>query len=239
MLYLIGLGLNKEGISKEGLGIVKRSKKVYLENYTVDFPYKVGELSEVLGKDITPLNRDDVEGLEFIDEAQKKDVVLLVYGSPLTATTHITILDECEKSGIKCKVIYSASVLDAVAETGLQLYKFGKVASMPAWKKSFEPDSFMEIVHENQSIDAHSLILIDIGLDIQDALEQLKKSAENHKVKLNKLIVCQQLGEKKQKIFYKSLGELKEFTGVRKPYCFIIPSGKLHHIEKEFLERFE
>lgn len=238
MLYLIGLGLNKEGISKEGLEIAKRSKKIYLENYTVDFPYKIGELSEILGKDIIPLNREDVEGLEFIDEAQKKDVVLLVYGSPLTATTHIAILDECEKSGIKCKVIYAASVFDVIAETGLQLYKFGKVVSMPAWKKSFEPDSFMEIVKENQSIFAHSLILIDIGLDIQDSLNQLEKSAKNHNFKLGKLILCQQLGEKKQKIFYKSLDELKEFTGVRKPYCLIIPSDKLHFTEKEYLKRF-
>ena len=123
-------------------------------------------------------------------------------------------------------------------ETGLQLYKFGKVASMPAWKKSFEPDSFMEIVKENKSINAHSLILIDIGLGIQDALEQLEKSAENHNVKLDKLVVCQSLGTRKQKIFYKTFEELKEFTGVRKPYCLIIP-GKLHHVEAEVLERFE
>lgn len=241
MLYLIGLGLNKKGISLEGLEIAKRSKKIYLENYTVDFPYKIGELIEVIGKDITPLNREDVEGLEFIDEAQKKDVVLLVYGTPLTATTHISILDECEKSGIKCKVISSASVLDAVAETGLQLYKFGKIASMPKWNsvKNFTPDSFMEIVKENQKIDAHSLILIDIGLDFSDALEQLEKSSENHKIKLKKLIVCQQLGTNKQKIFYKDINELKEFTGVRKPYCIVIPSQKLHHVEVEFLRNFE
>jgi len=240
MLYLIGLGLNKKGISLEGLEIVKRCKKVYLENYTVDFPYKLGELSEVLGKDIVSLNREEVEGLEFIDYAQRSDVALLIYGSPLMATTHITILDECSKSGIKTKVIHAGSVFDAISETGLQAYKFGKVASMPAWKKSYTPDSFMEVVKDNQRAKAHSLILIDIGLDIQSALEQLEKSAEKYEIKLGKIIVCQSLGTNKQKIFYRTFGELKEeFTNVRKPYCLIIPSGKLNHVEEGYLERFE
>lgn len=242
MLYLIGLGLNVKGISLQGLEIVKRCKRVYFENYTVDFPYSVQELGEVLGKKIEPLNREKVENLEFIDEAEKMDIALLVYGSPLMATTHITILDECERSGIKTEIIHAGSVFDGISETGLQLYKFGKVASMPAWDadKNFTPDSFMEIIKENQKIDAHSLILIDIGLDIQDALSQLEISAKNHKIKIDKLILCQQLGGKKQKIFYRKFSELKdEFTGVRKPYCIIIPAKKLHYVEEDFLRKFE
>lgn len=240
MLYLIGLGLNKKGISLEGYEIAKRCKKVYLENYTVDFPYRLKELEETLGKDITPLERSEVENLEFIEHARKSDVALLVYGSPLNATTHVTILEECEKSQIKTQVINSASVFDAISETGLQLYKFGKVTSMPTWdhKKNFTPNSFMEIIKENKSIKAHSLILIDIGLEIQDALKQLEDSAEKHDVKLKKMIICQSLGTKKQKIFYKNFDEFWEFTGVRKPYCFIIP-GKLNHVEENFLENFK
>ena len=240
MLYLIGLGLNVDGISKFGLDIVKRCKRIYLENYTVDFPYSIGEITEVIGKKIISADRDKVEGLSIVDEAKKLDVALLIYGSPLTATTHIILVDEAKKTGVKVKIIYNASILDAVAGTGLQLYKFGKIASMPQWQsdKAYKPDSFMDIAKENQKINAHSLILIDIGLDFQDALDQLKKSAEKHKIKLNKLVVCQAMGTKKQKIFYKKLEEFEEFTGVRKPYCIIIPS-KMHFIEKEFLEEFK
>ncbi len=238
MLYLIGLGLNVDGISKFGLETVQRCKRVYLENYTVDFPYSIGELTEKLQKKIAPADREKVEGLSIVDEAQKMDVALLVYGSPLTATTHISLIQEAKRMGIRSKVIYNASIIDAVAGTGLQLYKFGKIASMPAWQKSFTPDSFMEIVKENQSINAHSLILIDIGLDIQDALMQLEKSAENHKIKLKKIVLCQAMGTKHQKIFYKTLNDLKEFDSVRKPYCIIIP-GKLHFVEKEVLKDFE
>ena len=218
---------------------VKRCKKVYLENYTVNFPYSLDELSEKLGKKILPADRSFVEGLEFVDEAKRKDVALLVYGSPLTATTHITIMQECKALKIRCQFIYAASVIDGVAETGLQLYKFGKIASMPTWdlEKSYAPESFMEIVKENQSIGAHSLILVDIGMNFVVALEQLRKAADNHNIKLSKLVVCQQLGTKRSKIMYRNISDIEEFSGVKKPYCIIIP-GKLHHVELEVLEGF-
>jgi len=237
MLYLIGLGLNSDGISKFGLDIVNRCKKVYLENYTVDFPYSIEELQEVIGKKIKLADREKVESLELVDEAQKMNLALLIYGSPLTATTHISLIQEAKRLGVKYKIIYNASIFDAVAETGLQIYKFGKITSMPAWKKSYEPDSFMEVVQQNLSMKAHSLILCDIGLDFQDALVQLENSARKHKIPLKKLVVCQALGAKHKKIFYKEIEELKEFTGVRKPYCIIIPS-KIHFLEKEVLEEF-
>ncbi len=235
MLYLIGLGLNVDGISKFGLSIAKKCKRIYLENYTVDFPYTKHQLEEVIGKKIINADRNFVESLEIVDEASKCDVALLVYGSPLTATTHITLLQEAKKSGIRTKVIYNASVLDAIAETGLQLYKFGKISSMPMWKKNYEPNSFMEIVKENKSIKAHSLILVDIGMEFQTALKQLEISAKEHKIKLKKIIVCSQLGTQNKKIFYKTIEEFKEYENIKKPYCIIIPS-KLHFVEKEVLE---
>lgn len=235
MLYLIGLGLNVDGISKFGLAVAKKCKKIYLENYTTDFPYTKHQLEEVIGKKIIDADRDFVESLEIIDEAERCDIALLIYGSPLTATTHITLLQEAKKSGIRAKVIYNASVFDAVAETGLQLYKFGKIASMPAFKQNYEPNSFMKIIQENQSINAHSLILIDIGLEFPDALKQLEKSTKEYKIKLNKILVCSQLGTQNKKIICKNIEELREYENIKKPYCIIIPS-KLHFMEKEFLE---
>ena len=58
MLYLIGLGLNAKGISVEGMEIAKRCKRVYIENYTVDFPYPFSTIVHVLGKDVEVLNRE-------------------------------------------------------------------------------------------------------------------------------------------------------------------------------------
>jgi len=234
MLYIIGLGLNIDGISKYGLDIVKRCKKIYLENYTVDFPYTKGELQDVLEKKIILADREKVESLELIDEAKKLDVALLVYGSPLFATTHITLLQEAKASGVKYKVIYNASVFDALGETGLQLYKFGKITSMPAWKPSFTPDSFMKTIQENMSMKAHSLILVDIGLEFNKALEQLETSAKNHKIKLNKMLVCSKIGTKHKRILYENLEDLKN-KKISNPYCIIIPS-KLHFVERDVLE---
>lgn len=241
MLYIIGLGLNERSISKAGLEALDKCKRVYLENYTVDFPYTKHQLEEILNKKIIEANRDKVESLSIVDEAKKLNVALLVYGSPLTATTHISIIEECKDSRVKYKIIHNASIFDAVAETGLQIYKFGKVASMPAWnpKQNFTPDSFMEIVQQNQSQKAHSLILIDIGLEFKDALNQLKISAENYKIPLKKLLICQAMGTKNQKILYRGIEELEGFDGVKKPYCIILPSKNLHHVEKDFLENFE
>jgi len=238
MLYIIGLGLDKKGLTREGMEAVEKCKRIYLENYTVDFPYTAHQLEEMIVKKILPADREKVENLSIVDEAKKMNVALLVYGSPLTATTHITLIDECKVSGIKYKVIHNASIFDAITETGLQLYKFGKVASMPAWKKSFEPDSFIEIVKENISIGAHSLILIDIGLEFSEAFKQLKIAADKHTFNLNKLVICQAMGTKNQKILYRDLWELEDFNGVKKPYCLIVPSKKLHPVEKTFLEGF-
>ena len=238
MLYLIGLGLNENSISKQGLESIKKCKKIYLENYTSDFPYKINELKKLIGKKIILADRELVENKvnELIKEAKKINVALLVYGSPLTATTHISLIQEALKNKIKFEVIHNASILDATAETGLQLYKFGKIASMPKYQKNFTPESFIEIIKENQKINAHTLVLIDIGLDILQALRQIEVSAKNKKIKINKIIVCQSLGTKNQKIFYGRINKLKN-KKIKKPYCIIIPS-RLHFIEKEILEEF-
>jgi diphthine synthase len=238
MLYLIGLGLELEGISKKGFEIAKRCKRVYLEKYTVDFPYSMKDIEEVLGKKITPAERMFVESMEIIDESKRMDVALLVYGSPLTATTHIALLQEAKRCRVKVEVIYSASILDAVAQTGLQLYKFGKIASMPKWdiEKNFVPDSFIKVIQENLSINAHTLLLIDIGMKFEEAMRQLKVSIEKNGLEIGKLVVCQALGTKRKKIIYKNFHEF-ENEDVRKPYCIIIP-GKLHFMEKEVLEEF-
>jgi diphthine synthase len=243
MLYLIGLGMNEKGISLEGKEAAAKCHEVYLEGYTVDFPYIMESLEKVIGKKIERLEREKVESDNLIKSAKTADIAVLVYGSPLFATTHETLIIDAKKAGVKTKIIHASSVFDALGETGLQLYKFGKITSMPAWKKNFTPDSFMDIVKENLSIDAHSLILIDIGLGIEDALHQLKVSASSKKIKLPKIVICSKLGTGESKILYGSLDILKaklanEDEEIELPYCIIIPA-KLHFMEKEALENLQ
>jgi diphthine synthase len=235
MLYLIGLGLNNNSMSKEGLETVKRCKKIYLEGYTVDFPYTIKDLETEIERKIIVLGRDEVESERLIKEAKENDVCLLVYGSPLFATTHNSLLMDCRRDKIKFKVIYNASIFDAIAETGLQLYKFGKISSMAKWTDSFEPDSFLDIVKENISINAHSLILVDIGLEFDKALEQFKKAVDKRRIKINKLIICSNLGNGNSKIVYEDIANIRRLK-INPPFCFIIP-GKMHFLEQEFLNR--
>lgn len=227
MLYLIGLGLNEKGISLQGLEVLKKCEKIYLENYTVDFPYKKQELEKVIRKKIISVKREFIEDKadELIKETKKTNVALLIYGSPLIATTHISLIQEARKNKVKYRVIHSASVLDTIAETGLQIYKFGKIASMPKHKAT----SFLEVINDNKKIKAHTLILIDIGLEFNDVLKKLKDINE-------KIVLCSALGTKNQKILYKKINELKKIK-IKKPFCIIIPD-KLHFIEEEVLNSF-
>lgn len=235
MLYLIGLGLNEKGISLEGIENAKKCKKIYLENYTVNFPYDKKDLEKLFGKKIESASRDFVESEKIVSESKKNDVALLVYGDPLIATTHISLFQSTKEKKIKCKIIHAASILDAISETGLQLYKFGKTTSMPTWNKEkhFMPESFIEVVDDNLSIGAHTIILIDIGLKFKDALEQLSITLKKNEMEIEKVIVCSQLGTSKRKIIYNSIEKLKK-EKIDWPYCLIIP-GKLHFVEEDVL----
>ncbi|MBM3228385.1 diphthine synthase [Candidatus Pacearchaeota archaeon] len=236
MLYLIGLGLDLNGISQFGLETIKKCKRIYLEFYTVEFPYSKKSLEKIVGKGIFLANREFVESLEIVSEAKTRDVALLVYGSPLMATTHTAILEEAKKLGVDIEIIHNASVFDAIAETGLHLYGFGKIASIPKWDKNFTPTSFINIIKDNQKIDAHSLILVDIGLEFKETINQLLKAWGKDK-NSEKIFVCSRLGCKDKRIFYDKIENLIKKT-IKPPFCLVIP-GKLNFSEKEFIEKLK
>ena len=231
MLYLIGLGLNENGFSWEAYKAVEASDKAYIEFYTVDFPYNIKLLEKELGS-IIPADRNFIESFKVLEEAKNKNVALLVYGSPLTATTHISLIQEAKKRSIKVKIIHNASVFDAIAETGLQLYKFGRTTSLP----NFGANSYLDVVKDNLKIKAHTLILVDIGMDFRDAIGKLVMDSKDKGVKLEKVVVCSRLGNKDSSIYYNSIDKLKA-KKIKAPFCIIVPS-ELHFMEEEFLEGF-
>lgn len=238
MLYLIGIGLDKNDISLKALAAIKKCKKVYLETYTTKLPYSKAELEKIIKKKTIEANRETVENKMqmLLDEARKQNIALLIYGDPLAATTHITLLLEAEKQKIKIQVIHAPSILTAVSETGLQLYKFGKTASLPRWQENFRPNSFFNIINENLGMNAHTLLLVDIGLNVQDALEELKESSGGS-LSDNLVVIASRLGTPRQKIISGKLKELiKEKLKIGEPFCIIIPSS-LHFTEAEMLKK--
>jgi len=237
--YLIGIGLNKNSISAEALEILKTCDKIYLENYTVNFPYSLKELEGAMGLKLIELKREVIENETIIKEAKNQNISLLIYGDSLSATTHIQLILECKKQGIKSQVFHNTSIITAITETGLQLYKFGKTASMPNWKEhTNKPTSFMNYIKENRSIKAHTLILTDIGLGIVNAVSQLKEASEKENIKVpEKIIACSNIGTQNQKIFYDTPDNLEKIE-IKMPFCLIIPS-EMHFLEEETLENLK
>jgi diphthine methyl ester synthase len=237
MLYIIGLGLDIGDISAKSLEIIKKSKKAYLESYTIEFPYDISKLEKQIGKKLIIADRKRIESgaEEIIGEAKKEDISILVYGDPLSATTHSDIIIRARKDGVKTIIIHNASVINAVSDTGLQLYKFGKIASIPKWQKSFKPESFYDIYKENDSIKAHTLFLLDIGLDAKEALSYIKEISEKRGEKLpNIIIACSMLGTEHQEII-KGTFETLSKKKIKNPSCIIFPSS-MHFIEAEMIE---
>lgn len=240
MLYLIGLGLDKKDISLKALEAIKKCKKVYLETYTNVFPYSQKELEKILSIKIIPADRKMIEeGKEILEQSKHEGIALLVSGDPLSATTHVDLLMRAEGMKIKTKVIHAPSVINAVLDSGLQMYKFGKTASIAKWTENFRPESFFNIIKENQNIGAHTLILIDIGLSIIEALGYIETIAKTRNPYLleKKILVCERLGTDEQKFTCKEIIYLlkRKFS---LPACIIIP-GKLHFMEEEMLKRFK
>ena len=239
MLYLIGLGLDKKDISLKALEAVKKSDFVYLEVYTNVILSSQKDIEKIIGRKVIKADRKEVEeGKEIIENARKKNVCLLVSGDPLSATTHIELMLRAKKEKIKVKVIHAPSIFTAVAETGLQLYKFGKTVSIARWQPNFHPESFYDIIKENLKVHAHTLVLIDIGLKVNEALGYIDSIAKMRDPEMleRKIIVCELLGTEKQKISYGKLNELLK-KKYELPACIIIPGG-LHFMEEEFLSKF-
>lgn len=238
MLYLIGLGLDKKDISLKALEAVKKCKIVYLDVYTNVFHYKISDLEKLIKKKIIKAERQLVEdGTEILSSSRKNDVALLVSGDPLAATTHIDMMLRAKKEKIPVKTVHAPSIFTAISETGLQLYKFGKTASIPQWTSSFKPESFFDIIESNLKIKAHTLVLIDIGMSVNEALKELTEVSNKRNIKLKDIVICERIGTDKSKISCNKIEDLikKKFA---LPACIIIPS-ELHFMEADALKGFK
>lgn len=244
-LYMIGLGLSSEkDISVKGLEAVQKSSKVFLESYTSLLQCSKKKLETLYGKEIILADRELVEKRadEILKDAKRKNVSFLVIGDVFSATTHMDLYFRAIEQGIKVEVVHNASVLSAIGATGLQVYKFGKITSIPFEnEKVITPYSYLE---QNKSIGAHTLFLLDLKplkkkfLTIPEAIEYLFGVEKKQKKKLltSKTygIGCARLGSKGQLIKYGLLKDLAKVDFGKPPYCLIIPCN-LHFLEEEVL----
>jgi len=244
MLFLIGLGLSEGDISIKAINAIKKCDAVYAEFYTNKFLGDLKNIEKITGKKIEILSREKTESDFIINEAKKKSIALLIAGDPLTATTHTELLFEAKKQKIKTEIIHAPSIFTAVAESGLQLYKFGRTVTLAFPEKGFEPESPYEMIFENKKSGLHTLLLLDTKngekfMTIKEGLQILLniESKLNKKVidEKTKVIACCALGSREQIIKYDSVKDLLKKDMKETPATILIP-GKLNFKEEEFLE---
>lgn len=171
VLYVVGLGLwDEKDITLRGLEAVRKSKRVYLEAYTsilMADGYQE-RLEELYGKPIILAHREVVElqAQDILFNAAVDDVSFLVVGDPLSATTHTDLILRARQSNppIPVQIIHNASIMTAIASSGLQPYNFGQTISVPFWTESWRPDSWLSRIAENNTIGNHTLVLGDIKI---------------------------------------------------------------------------
>jgi len=242
MLYLIGLGLwDEEDVSVRALAAIKKCDSVYAEFYTNKWTGDMKKIENITGKSVTTIKRQDVESERLTDEARHKDVALLIPGDPLSATTHIQLMIDAKEKGIDCRVVHSSSIYTSVAETGLQLYKFGRATTLVFLDESFNPSSQYEVIMENRKAGLHTLVLLDIREDnrymtVRDGIDVLMKVGILDGD--TKIIACCQIGSKDQKIRYGTMKQLAKEPLEGTPAVIIVP-GRLHFKEEEALGMYE
>jgi diphthine synthase len=249
MLYFISIGLSDEkDMSLKALETARSCDLLFVEFYTTKLNTTKEKLEELIGKEIKVLSRADLEEnyQKILDEAKTKKVGLLVGGDAFVATTHSALALEARKQGIEVKVIHGSSIVSSIAETGLHIYKFGAIVTIPFRErtKGKLPISVYNVIKENFERGLHTLCLLDIDVEknklmsVNEAvtiLIELEKKLGGGVLRSDKkVVVFSKAGSEEQVIIYDTLDSLRE-KDFEKPAVIIIP-GKLHFVEREFLE---
>ena len=231
MLKLIGVGLDNGEITSKGIEAIKSAEKIYAEFYTNTETVDLDRLEEKTGKDIQKLSREEVERKDVVLESAKtQDTAFLVSGDPITATTHYDIKHRARQQGIETEIIHAPSILTSVAETGLNVYKFGRVVTLP---ENSKPESILKHIEANNQIGLHTLILLDINYEADEAAEKLIEMKPE--LKDREAIFFERANSETQSITKGKLSELK--SKVSTPHSIIL-IGEKSHKEEENLEAY-
>ena len=242
MLYLVGLGMwDEKDISLKGIDICKKAQFIYAETYTANWGGDLNRLENIIGHEIRILKREDLEegAKNIIRDAKEKEIVILVPGDPFVATTHISIIMDAIELGIKYHIVHSSSIYSAISECGLNVYNFGRTATVVSYIDKYKPVSFYEIIKENRDRGLHTLMLLDIKMSVQEGLGTLMEIEKEKMLGAikpdDRIILASMLGSKKQEIKYGRVDELEK-ESFPSPAVIIIP-GNVHFLEQEFLEK--
>ena len=246
MLWFIGLGISGfKSIPIEAIDILANADIIYLEQFTSP----IGKSDLIKIKNATKgefklAKRWLVEdGNEILKNAKKKKVVLLAYGDPYIATTHIELRTRAIEEKIKTYSIHASSSLTSmIGECGLHFYKIGRIATIMSEMSLTTP---YYVIYKNIIEGNHTVLLLeynqdkDFFLDPKDALNGLletEKGQIRNVISLSSYaIVASRIGFKDQKIISGKISSLRKIDFGKPPHTIIIP-GKLHFTESDALK---
>ena len=247
MLWFVGLGISGfKSIPSEALDILSKADIVYLEQFTSP----IGKIDLIKIKNATKgefilAKRWLVEdGKEILENAKKKKVVLLAYGDPYIATTHIELRIRAIEEKIKTYSIHASSSLTSlIGECGLHFYKVGRIATIMSEIKSLTTPYY--VIYKNIIEGNHTVLLLeynqdkDFFLDPKDALNRLVETEKGQKREVintsTYAIVASRIGFKDQKIISGKISSLMKMDFGKPPHTVIIP-GRLHFTESDALQ---
>ena len=249
MLWFAGIGLSGlESISIETQKLLKNADIVYLEEFTspISKPEIIKIKKSVKGQFKIAKRWMVEDGKEILKNSKRKKVVLLTYGDPFIATTHIELRSRAIKEKIKTKTFHAASAVTAlVGECGLHYYKVGRIVTIMNDLKSMTTPYY--VTYTNAIQGNHTVLLLEYNqdakffLDPSNALSDLLKTEKEQKRKIispsSFVIIASRIGFKNQKITAGKISNLIKQDFGRPPHSIIIP-GSLHFTESDALKIF-
>ncbi len=249
MLSFVGLGISGfESIPIEGLDVISTADIVYLEQFTS--PIGKSDLEKIqnaIKGEFKPAKRWLVEdGNEILENAKGKNVVLLSYGDPYIATTHIELRARAIENKTETRSIHASSSLTSmIGECGLHFYKVGRIATIMSEMKSLTTPYY--VIYKNLIEGNHTILLLEYNqdknffLDPKNALKGLLETEQGQRRKVltesSYVIVASRIGFKDQKIISGKISSLTNIDFGKPPHTVIIP-GRLHFTESDALKLF-
>ena len=134
MLWFVGLGISGiSELSDNTVSVIKNADIVYLESFTSPISETEKEqLANMCDGEFKIAKRWFVEdGNEILENAKEREAVLISYGDPYIATTHLELKTRAVTDKIETKTIHSSSIVSSlIGEIGLQYYKVGKILTI-------------------------------------------------------------------------------------------------------------
>ncbi|MBI4362197.1 MAG: diphthine synthase [Euryarchaeota archaeon] len=256
MLIFAGLGLwDEKDLSVKTLEAIRGADHIYAEFYTSTLPgADRGRMETIYGRPITELRREEIENDPgpLLERAKRGTVVLLVGGDPMVATTHIDLRLRAQERGIPVCILHGASIAGATPGLlGLQSYKFGRSGtvsrpySLPLERRSpsgsgvgrgWVPGDAYRAARDNHGRGLHTLLLLDLGMAIPEALGLLARAEENEGGGLMDLLWAgvARAGSPEPAVHADTPQQLARFDFGPTPHVLVLP-GSLHFMEAEAL----